>query len=125
MKPGRIAGFLFLQIYPTDFNPDLTVPMWAYGAAFGLGVVLSIPLIWTTSYEIREDNLVYAKKNWGFVVAFAGIVLIRLLLRQELQGMDPQGQAALFMTVAFGYIIPWRIVSFIKFRRLVSRTAKL
>jgi membrane protein CcdC involved in cytochrome C biogenesis len=103
-------------------NPNVSEPAWAYGVALGLGVVLSIPLIWTTNYEVREDKLIYAQKNWGFVAAFIGIVLIRFLLRQELTGMEPQGKMALFMMVAFGYIIPWRIVSFIKFRRLVSQS---
>jgi membrane protein CcdC involved in cytochrome C biogenesis len=104
-------------------NSGLLVPMWAYGLALGLGMVLSIPLIWTTNYEVREHNLIYAKKNWGFVFAFVGIVLFRLLLRKELTGIDPQGKLALFMMVAFGYIIPWRIVSFLKFRRLLNQTA--
>jgi membrane protein CcdC involved in cytochrome C biogenesis len=103
-------------------NPDVNEPAWAFGAAFGLGIMFSIPLIWTTNYEVREDNLIYAQKNWGFIAAFLGIVIIRFVLRQELSDMDPQGKMALFMMVAFGYLIPWRVVSFIKFRRLVSQT---
>ncbi|GIP39282.1 cobalamin biosynthesis protein CbiX [Paenibacillus sp. J31TS4] len=100
------------------FNPDVSEPVWEFWIAFGIGMVFSIPLIWTTSYEVREDNRIYAKKNWGFVVAFVGILLIRLILRQELTNIDPMGKMALFMMVAFGYIIPWRIVSYIKFRRI-------
>jgi membrane protein CcdC involved in cytochrome C biogenesis len=128
-RPVRGSGLRLLtpMLFMTPglslvFNSNISVPAGAYGVALGLGMVLSIPLIWTTNYEVREDNLIYAKKNWGFVVAFVGIVLIRLLLRQEFTGMDPHGKIALFMMVAFGYIIPWRIVSFIKFRRLVSQT---
>ncbi|WP_179136049.1 CcdC protein domain-containing protein [Paenibacillus sp. 32352] len=68
------------------FSSELFVPSWAYGLALGLGMVLSLPLIWTTNYEVREDNLIYAKKNWGFVFAFVGIILIRLFLRKELTG---------------------------------------
>ncbi|WEK54426.1 MAG: cytochrome c biogenesis protein CcdC [Candidatus Cohnella colombiensis] len=104
------------------FNPDVNEPAWSFGAALALGIVFSIPLIWTTNYEVREDKLIYAKKNWGFIVAFLGIVIFRFALRQELSSIDPQGQMALFMMVAFGYIIPWRVVSFIKFRRLVSQS---
>ncbi len=36
----------------------------------------------------------------GFIIAFAGVLLIRSVLRQELAGMDSQGLMALFMTVA-------------------------
>jgi membrane protein CcdC involved in cytochrome C biogenesis len=103
-------------------NPNVSEPAWAYGVALGLGILMSIPLIWTTNYEVREDSLIYAKKNWGFIAAFIGVVLIRFLLRQELADMEPQGKMALFMLMAFGYIIPWRIVSFIKFRRLVNQS---
>ncbi|MFF2480921.1 CcdC family protein [Paenibacillus sp. NPDC058071] len=105
------------------FNPDVNVPGWAYGAALGVGVVFSIPLIWTTDYEVREDKQIYAKKNMGFFVAFIGVVAVRFALRQELSSLDPQSSAALFMTVAFGYIIPWRIVSYIKFRRIAKQSS--
>ena len=99
-------------------NPNASAPSWAYALAFGVGVVLSLPLIWTTNYEVRDDNQVYAQKNWGFVVAFVGVLLIRFVLRHELAALEPQARLALFMTLAFGYLIPWRIVSFIKFRRV-------
>ncbi|MGO4182822.1 CcdC family protein [Paenibacillus sp. TAF43_2] len=102
-------------------NPNVNEPAWAFGIAFGLGVIFSIPLIWTTNYEVREDNLIYSKKNWGFIAAFIGIVFIRFALRQELSDLDPQGKTALFMLVAFGYIIPWRVFSFIKFRRVANQ----
>ncbi|MGO4695640.1 CcdC family protein [Paenibacillus sp. 2TAB26] len=102
-------------------NPNVNEPAWAFGIAFGLGVIFSIPLIWTTNYEVRDDNLIYSKKNWGFIAAFIGIVFIRFALRQELSDLDPQGKTALFMLVAFGYIIPWRVFSFIKFRRVANQ----
>jgi len=102
-------------------NPNVNEPAWAFGIAFGLGVIFSIPLIWTTNYEVREDNFIYSKKNWGFIAAFIGIVIIRFALRQELSDLDPQGKTALFMLVAFGYIIPWRVFSFIKFRRVANQ----
>ncbi|MBO9541098.1 DUF1453 family protein [bacterium] len=105
------------------FNPQVSEPAWAYGIAFGLGMVLSIPLIWTTNYEVRADNFIYARKNWGFVVAFVGVVVIRLALRHELTNLEPQAKIALFMTVLCGYLIPWRIVSFIKFRRVLNNAA--
>ena len=65
----------------------------------GIGIVFPIPLIWTTNYEVREDNLIYAQKNWGFIAAFIGILIIRFALRQELSDMDPQALMTLFMMV--------------------------
>jgi len=102
-------------------SPEVHEPAWAWGAALTIGILFSLPLIWTTNYEVREDKLIYAKKNWGFVVAFLGIVIVRIILRQELSDMAPQDVMALFMTVAFGYVIPWRVVSYLKFRRVVNQ----
>lgn len=116
-----IPLLFMLPLVALVFSQNVDEPAWAFGAAFGLGIVFSIPLIWTTHYEVREDNRIYARKNWWFVAAFVGIVIIRFALRQELSGMDPADATALFVTVALGYIIPWRIVSFIRFRRLVYR----
>ncbi|MBD3922061.1 cytochrome c biogenesis protein CcdC [Paenibacillus sp. PR3] len=91
-------------------------PAWIFGAAFGLGIMFSIPLILTTQFEVREDNLIYAKKSGWFFIAFLSLAIVRIILRQELSDMDSQGQMALLITVAFGYLIPWRIASYIKFR---------
>lgn len=102
-------------------NQNVDVPGWEFGAAFGLGLIFSIPLIWTTNYEVRADNKIYAQKNWGFIAAFLGVLIIRFVLRQELSGMEPESLMALFMTVVFGYVIPWRVVSFLKFRRLARQ----
>ncbi|MFC5401139.1 CcdC protein domain-containing protein [Cohnella soli] len=104
------------------FDSNVNQSEWAFGAAFGLGVAFSIPMIWTTNFEVREDNQIYAKKNWGFFVAFLGFMIVRFVLRLELSDMNPQDQMALFVTVAFGYLVPWRIVSFIKFQQLVNRS---
>lgn len=99
-------------------NPEVHAPGYEWVVAACLGLVLSIPLIWTTSYEIREDNQIYAKKNLGFIAAFLAVVAIRFVLRNYLSIIEPQTLAALFMLVAFSYILPWRIVSYIKFRKL-------
>ncbi|WP_323132036.1 CcdC family protein [Paenibacillus silvisoli] len=107
------------------FNPDVNEPAWAFAAAFGTGILFSIPLIWTTNYEVRADNQIYAQKNWGFIIAFLGVLIVRFVLRQEFSDMNPQNLMALFMMVAMGYLIPWRVVSFIKFRRLLRSSSPI
>ncbi|RUS45112.1 CcdC family protein [Cohnella sp. AR92] len=101
-----------------------TEPIWAFCAAFALGAALSLPLIWTTDFEVREDKQIYAKKNWGFIAAFVGLLILRIALREELSGLDAQDKTALFMTLAFGYLIPWRVVSFMKFQRVTKLKAQ-
>ena len=48
-----------------------SVHMTSIEIAFSVifGIVLSVPLIYTTSYEIRDDGKIYAKKSIGFVIA--------------------------------------------------------
>lgn len=107
MLPGV---FLLLE-------PSVHAPLYDWLIAALLGLVLSLPLIWTTNYEVRDDNQIYAKRNIGFVFAFIVVIAIRFVLRSYLSMIEPQTLAALFMLVAFSYILPWRIVSYLKFRK--------
>ncbi|MGO4348917.1 CcdC family protein [Paenibacillus sp. MCAF9] len=102
------------------FNSNVHAPFYEFLIAAAIGIILSIPLIWTTNYEIRDNHLIYAKKNWGFIVAFLVVIAIRFELHHYMSTIEPQTLAALFMILAFFYVIPWRVVSYIKFRRLVQ-----
>jgi membrane protein CcdC involved in cytochrome C biogenesis len=105
-------------------NPELHLTVREIVLAVGTGIVLSIPLIITTNYEIRTDGHIYAKKSVGFMISFIGLVIFRLVLRNYLSELDPNELTALFLIVAAAYLLPWRIVSYLKFRQLLgSRTA--
>jgi membrane protein CcdC involved in cytochrome C biogenesis len=109
-----LMPFCFLLIA----NPKVHLAGWAWVCAFAFGFLLSIPLIWTTNYEIRSDHKIYAVKNNNFILLFLIIFIIRFLLRDYFKWLGPDTESALFVTVALGYILPWRIVSFLKFRKL-------
>lgn len=118
---GRAILFPLLFMMPGVillFNPSVHAPLYEWIIAAALGLVMSIPLIWTTDYEVRDDNQIYAKKNMGFIFAFVTVVAIRFALRNYLSMIEPQTLGALFMLVAFSYILPWRIVSYMKFRKV-------
>lgn len=102
-------------------NPKAHLEAWEGMAAIGLGLLLSLPLIWTTNYERREDQQIYAVKNIGFIVAFLCILILRFALRSYLSGLGQETVAALFMIVLIGYVLPWRIVSYFKFRKLYEQ----
>ncbi|MFD3448935.1 CcdC protein domain-containing protein [Microbacteriaceae bacterium 4G12] len=110
--------FLLLPCIPIILNPQIHVAGWQLICASIFGFLLSIPLIWTTNYELRSDQHIYAVRNKSFIITFLIIFIIRFLLRDYFKWLGPETEAALFVTVALGYIIPWRIVSFIKFRQL-------
>lgn len=110
--------FLLLPSLPIILNPNVHVAVWWWICAAIFGFLLSIPLIWTTNYELRSDQHIYAVRNKNFIITFLIIFITRFLLRDYLKWLGPETEAALFMTVALGYILPWRTISFIKFRKL-------
>ncbi|BBI36273.1 cobalamin biosynthesis protein CbiX [Cohnella abietis] len=106
-------------------NPKVHAVSWEWVAAAAMGCLLSVPLILTTRYERREDQNIYAVKNVWFIIAFLAVLVIRFLLRDYLIGIDAETKTALFLTVALSYIIPWRIVSYVRFRKLYLSKPKL
>lgn len=114
----------FLPVTMMFFNPELNLTTWEVVGAVGLGLVFSVPLIYTTDYERREDGLIYAKPNKAFLYALVGLVIVRFALRNYLSDIDPQTLGALFVLVALSYVIPWRVVSYRKFRKVYLDTQK-
>ncbi|MGZ4122667.1 MAG: CcdC family protein [Tumebacillaceae bacterium] len=88
--------------------------------AIVIGVLFSIPLILTTHYEVREDGLIYAKQNKGFIFALVGLVIVRLALREYITFVDQGTLAILFYLLGVSYLTVWRVVSFIKFRKVYN-----
>lgn len=124
-KPVKGKGYrlllplLFLALGVTGLlNPQLHLSVKEVVLSLLCGAVLSIPMILTTNYERREDGLIYPKKSMAFVVALIGLIVLRLGLRSYLSGLDPAELGMLFYLIAVAYVVPWRIASFIKFRRL-------
>jgi membrane protein CcdC involved in cytochrome C biogenesis len=100
------------------FNSQLHLTTLEVVSTILLGLVMSLPLIFTTNYEVREDGQIYAKQSRAFIYALIALVAIRLGLREYLSGLDPQELAALFLIIAVSYVLPWRIVSYVKFRKI-------
>ncbi|SCC36553.1 CcdC family protein [Bacillus wiedmannii] len=86
-------------------------------AAF-IGVLFGVPLIILTNYERRDDGNIYTKKSAAFLITFIALVFLRYGSRQYIVDLDQQTIGLLFYVVAVSYIIPWRIASYIKFRKV-------
>lgn len=84
------------------------------------GLLLSLPLIYTTGYEIREDGKIYAKKSIGFVIALISIFVIRRLVNYFLPGIDILTLNALSIISLFVYVGLWRTISYMKFRKVYN-----
>lgn len=125
IRPIQGAGFKILLpilyllpgVYAFSSQP-LELKPWEIAIAVLMGVLLAVPLMLTTNYEIRQDGQIYAQKNKGFFIALIAVLVIRIVLRQFISGMDPMSLASLFFTVACSYVVPWRIVSYVKFRKV-------
>ncbi|MDR7073919.1 CcdC protein domain-containing protein [Fictibacillus barbaricus] len=119
-KGGRLLFpiLFFIPAIQLLVSSKVHLSLWSDLGAILLGLILSIPLIWTTRYEVREDQLIYAKKDFVFVVAFLVVLAIRFILRRHFGYMDAYTLSALFTLVAISYIVPWRIISFLKFRKI-------
>ncbi|KEO82283.1 cytochrome c biogenesis protein CcdC [Tumebacillus flagellatus] len=113
--------FLLLPGPMLFLNPQQSFQgnVWEVLAAIAIGVLLSIPMIWTTQYEVREDGLIYAKQSKMFLVALVGVVVIRLVLKEYITGLDQMTLGGLFYLMALVYVLLWRITSFLKFRRVL------
>jgi membrane protein CcdC involved in cytochrome C biogenesis len=84
------------------------------------GIILSVPLIYTTGYEVREDGKIYAKKSIGFVIALICVFIIRRLVTNFLPHIDVLTLNALSIISLFVYIGLWRIISYSKFKKVYN-----
>ncbi|WP_409341361.1 CcdC family protein [Paenibacillus sp. MBLB4367] len=113
--PLLFMSFGFLQLS----NPDIHVTVAEAAVTVALGLLLSVPMILTTNYELREDGNIYAKRSKAFVAALAGLLIIRLGLRSYIGGIDQSTLIFLFFLLAVCYLVPWRVASFVKYRSVL------
>lgn len=126
-KPIKGGGFrlllplVFMLIGMMGFmNPQLHLTVKEVLLSLLFGFILSIPMILTTNYEVREDGEIYTRRSKAFIAAIVGLLSIRLGLRSYLQGLDPAELGMLFYLIAVAYVVPWRIASYVKFRKLLE-----
>jgi len=117
---GMTSGFCMFLV------PQTRVPV-AWGlAAFLTGVVfLSYPLV-RTSTLTRSGEAVLLKRSRAFLVILLGLVAVRLAARSYIeQYIDTVQTGSLFFLLAYGMLLPWRIVMYLRYRALVRAPAPL
>jgi len=126
-KPFRILlPIAFLLPGITMFlQPGMNLTGTEIVCSAGIGLLFSIPLIWTTGYEIREDGHIYTKKSVAFILTFLGILSLRFLLRGYISDIDPQNMGLLIFLIAACYLVPWRIACYVKFRQILALQERL
>jgi len=113
---GMISGFLMFVI------PILRVP-WLYALiAFAAGWLLSPPLIWTSQMRVEGDK-VYLRRSPAFILVLIGLLIVRLILDNVISKYVTLPQTGgMFFILAFGMLLPWRIVMLLRYRSIVRQS---
>lgn len=112
---GMSTGF-FMFVFP----PFRIEWLWALGAFLIGTLFLSIPLIVTSKFEIRE-NAIYLKRSRAFIWILITLLVLRLSLHGYLEEFISLYQTAgLFFILAFGMLLPWRIAMLFQYKKVAK-----
>lgn len=111
---GMSTGFIMFLF------PETHIPITYALVAFMTGLLFSYPLIRTSQLEIKNKQI-YLKPSKAFVFILFGLLVIRIVLHEIVQQyISVMQTASVFFILAFGMIVTWRIVMFMKYRRLLA-----
>jgi membrane protein CcdC involved in cytochrome C biogenesis len=83
-----------------------------------VGVLFSILLIKTSSFEIK-DSEIYLKRSKAFAFILIGLLVIRIIGKIVLSSTIDYGQlSGMFWILAFSMIVPWRVAMYMNYRKL-------
>jgi membrane protein CcdC involved in cytochrome C biogenesis len=104
--------------------PPARVPIGWGAAAFLAGaLLLSYPLIHTSTLT-RDGDTILLKRSRAFLVILLALVAVRLVARHYVeQYVDAVQTASLFFLLAFGMLLPWRVVMYLRYRKLRAAEA--
>ncbi len=97
-------------------------PAWplAIGALLAGALLFSYPLIHTSALEV-EGEAVMMRRSKAFLWILLGLVAVRLALRSYVEHIvSPMQTAGMFFLLAFGMIVPWRVVMYARYRALIA-----
>lgn len=109
---GMSTGFLMF------IAPQTRIPLSYALIAFAVGMLFSMPLISTSRFYTNNGD-VYLHRSRAFILVLLSLVVIRIALHGYIERYITIAQTgAVFFILAFGMLLPWRIVMFQRFRRL-------
>ncbi|PID23090.1 hypothetical protein CSV61_01130 [Sporosarcina sp. P3] len=97
---------------------EFRVPWTQVLEASLVGLLFSAFLIYTTTFEIK-NNRIYMKKSKAFLIILLGLLVIRMVGKIVLSNTIDIGElGGMFFILAFSMILPWRIGMLAKFKKL-------
>ncbi|TXK81482.1 CcdC protein domain-containing protein [Paenibacillus sp. N3.4] len=101
-------------------DPNLRVQGQQVFLALFIGLVISIPLILTTNFEVRNNGSAFIKRNKVVFMILITVFALRFIFVSLVPTSDSSTLAFLCNLVTLSYIVIWRSVSFMKFRRTLG-----
>jgi membrane protein CcdC involved in cytochrome C biogenesis len=112
---GMATGFSMFLV------PQTRVPLaWGVAAFLAGALLLSYPLIQTSSLA-RSGRAILLKRSPAFLVILLALVAVRIAARSYVERyVDTVQTGSLFFLLAFGMLLPWRVVMYLRYRSLES-----
>lgn len=90
-----------------------------------VGAFVSILLIFTTKFEIKDDEI-YLKPSRAFIFILFGLFFLRLILKWIIGSHIDVGETSgMFYLLALGMIVTWRISMLVEYIQLKKRIIKM
>ena len=80
-----------------------------------LGVLFSTVLIWTSRFEVKDDNI-YMKRSKAFPIILISLLIIRTVIKIFISSEIDPGKIAGMFLLAFCMIVPWRCAMLYKYK---------
>ena len=110
---GMATGFSMFLV------PQTRIPFtWGLAAFLAGAFFLSYPLVHTLTLT-RSGDAVLLKRSRAFLVILLALVAIRIAARSYVERyIDTVQTGSLFFLLAFGMLLPWRVVMYLRYRAL-------
>ncbi|WP_310194527.1 CcdC protein domain-containing protein [Bacillus sp. 3255] len=106
----------FMQL----FDPSLHIREEQVILSLIVGMIISIPLIKTTNFEVHDNGETFIKRNHTVFVLLIAIFALRFIAIATIHAIEPSTLSFMCNLITFGYIAAWRVASFVKFRMVSS-----
>ncbi|MED1854163.1 cytochrome c biogenesis protein CcdC [Brevibacillus borstelensis] len=104
--------------------PETATPLIYHVIAFGAGMILSIPLIMTSRFEIVGQD-VYLKRSKAFFMILLALLVIRTVIKLWVNdSFSVMQTAGLFFVLAYGMIVPWRLAMLYMYRQFTKNLVR-
>jgi membrane protein CcdC involved in cytochrome C biogenesis len=125
-KPATIKKIILPPVFMSSgammyFSPQFRLTPMEILESIVVGMLFSILLIKTSSFEIRDEDI-YLKRSKAFFFILMGLFVVRLIAKSILSSTIDFGQlSGMFFLLAYCMIVPWRVAMYVKFKKLYNQ----